>query len=180
MPCPVSHSVPLPLGRDNFESWTQPGGGVYVVKYVDLVVPRYVSAVPVGFVPATLKYYVFSQVVEFENNAALLNYGVAPVAMPRIAIPPIIAAPAYQGLLARLGVLAAAPPPGALGLLPAPAAAPPALCGGIFGLPGPSLLPAAPPPAKRKRAAAKPKSAATKPASTSIPLLCRSVSLINS
>ncbi|KAJ7888541.1 hypothetical protein B0H14DRAFT_3127184 [Mycena olivaceomarginata] len=149
----VSHSVPLPLGRDSYESWTQPGGGVYVVKYVDLVVPRYV--------------------VEFENNAALLNYGVAPVAMPRIAIPPIIAAPAYQGLLARLGALAAAPPPGALGLLPAPAAAPPALGGGIFGLPGPSLLPAAPPPAKRKRAAAKPKSAATKPASTSIPLLCR-------
>ncbi|KAJ7842816.1 hypothetical protein B0H14DRAFT_3868759 [Mycena olivaceomarginata] len=73
----VSHSVPLPLGRDSYESWTQPGGGVYVVKYVDLVVPRYV--------------------VEFENNAALLNYGVAPVAMPRIAIPPIIAAPCLPG-----------------------------------------------------------------------------------
>ncbi|KAJ7101394.1 hypothetical protein B0H15DRAFT_410554 [Mycena belliarum] len=36
----ISQAIPRPLGHDNFESWS--GHGVYVVKYVDLVVPRYV------------------------------------------------------------------------------------------------------------------------------------------
>ncbi|KAJ7450052.1 hypothetical protein B0H11DRAFT_2078265 [Mycena galericulata] len=36
----VSHAIPLPLGQDQFESWSGPG--VYVSKYVELVVPRYV------------------------------------------------------------------------------------------------------------------------------------------
>ncbi|KAJ7722662.1 hypothetical protein DFH07DRAFT_856748 [Mycena maculata] len=49
----ISQAIPRPLGNDQFESWSGPG--VYVVKYVDLVVPRYV--------------------VEFEMNGALQNFG---------------------------------------------------------------------------------------------------------
>ncbi|KAJ6530327.1 hypothetical protein B0H19DRAFT_967921 [Mycena capillaripes] len=37
----VCQKRPRPLGTNGFESWSGPG--VYVVKYVDLVVPRYVS-----------------------------------------------------------------------------------------------------------------------------------------
>ncbi|KAJ7754099.1 hypothetical protein B0H16DRAFT_756663 [Mycena metata] len=40
-PIAATHHIPLPLGQDSFESYSL--GGVYVVKYVDLVVPRYVS-----------------------------------------------------------------------------------------------------------------------------------------
>ncbi|KAJ6530325.1 hypothetical protein B0H19DRAFT_1192840 [Mycena capillaripes] len=58
----VSHEVPRPLGQNGYESWSGPGNGVYVVKYVDLVVPRYV--------------------VEFESNAALYNYGIMPPMLP--------------------------------------------------------------------------------------------------
>ncbi|KAJ7123858.1 hypothetical protein C8R43DRAFT_899455 [Mycena crocata] len=38
----VSQAIPCPLGHNDFESWSGPG--VYVSKYVELVVPRYVSA----------------------------------------------------------------------------------------------------------------------------------------
>ncbi|KAJ7123869.1 hypothetical protein C8R43DRAFT_864133, partial [Mycena crocata] len=37
----VSQAKPRPLGHNAFESWSGPG--VFVVKYVELVVPRYVS-----------------------------------------------------------------------------------------------------------------------------------------
>ncbi|KAJ6525020.1 hypothetical protein DFH09DRAFT_936959 [Mycena vulgaris] len=39
--CTVSQAIPRPLGQNGFESWSN--GGVYVCKYVELVVPRYVS-----------------------------------------------------------------------------------------------------------------------------------------
>ncbi|KAJ6513651.1 hypothetical protein C8R47DRAFT_616839 [Mycena vitilis] len=38
----ICRKRPLPLGQNGFESYG--GAGVYVVKYADLVVPRYVSA----------------------------------------------------------------------------------------------------------------------------------------
>ncbi|KAF7340839.1 ADP-ribosylation [Mycena sanguinolenta] len=69
----VSQAVPAPLGQNGYESWTQPGGGVYVVKYVELVVPRYV--------------------VEFESNMALQNYGIV---MPRF---PVAFAPPFPAPL---------------------------------------------------------------------------------
>lgn len=40
-------AVPKPLGTDTFEAWES--GGVVVSKYVELVVPRYVSPrIPAG------------------------------------------------------------------------------------------------------------------------------------
>ncbi|KAF8198163.1 hypothetical protein K438DRAFT_1823950 [Mycena galopus ATCC 62051] len=110
----VSHAVPSPLGQNGHESWTQPGGGVYVVKYVELVVPRYV--------------------VEFETNAALQNYGVMPLLPPaafaglrvpalggmgaawpaRLMVPPLALPPFAGAMFAPpvAGPVVAATPPG--------------------------------------------------------------------
>ncbi|KAJ7026967.1 hypothetical protein C8F04DRAFT_1123805 [Mycena alexandri] len=77
----VTNHIPLPLGQDSFESYSS--GAVYVVKYVDLVVPRYV--------------------VEFEMPGALHPYGglMRPAAIP--ALPP---APAPAGGANWLGIYA--------------------------------------------------------------------------
>ncbi|KAJ6510827.1 hypothetical protein C8R45DRAFT_965305 [Mycena sanguinolenta] len=134
----ISQAVPAPLGQNGYESWTQPGGGVYVVKYVELVVPRYV--------------------VEFESNMALQNYGIG-IAMPRF--PPLAFAPPFPaapppplgGFGFGFGAGPAVPPVfgGGLPVMAAPAFAPPPLP--LFG-----AAPVAGP--RPKRAAAKPRTAA--------------------
>ncbi|KAJ7653386.1 hypothetical protein B0H17DRAFT_397295 [Mycena rosella] len=86
----VSQAIPRPLGQNGFESWS--GHGVYVCKYVELVVPRYV--------------------VEFEvagaNPYGYLGGGMAAM-LVAAAIPPIVMPP--------LGALGVAANP--FGMLPA-------------------------------------------------------------
>ncbi|KAJ7666703.1 hypothetical protein DFH06DRAFT_1469910 [Mycena polygramma] len=131
----VCQKVPRPLGKNGFESWSGPG--VYVVKYVELVVPRYV--------------------VEFEYNAALANYGGFPMGGLAGGLG---AGPAFGGLPPAAPVF----PPGMMfpglfggaGMALPPAAA--AVFGGLFGAPavGPVAPPALPAlPAARGRRAAK-------------------------
>ncbi|KAJ7754087.1 hypothetical protein B0H16DRAFT_1459177 [Mycena metata] len=138
--CRVSQARPRPLGENGHESWTMAGGGVYVLKYVELVVPRYV--------------------VEFEGNAALQNFPFAPLGAigmggldfrafgapgAALAAPPAAGlfgaappglfgtAPAVAGLFGRMPALFAPPPPGLFG---GAAPAPPAPFGaGFFGAP---------------------------------------------
>ncbi|KAJ7242347.1 hypothetical protein B0H12DRAFT_1132385 [Mycena haematopus] len=128
----ISQAVPAPLGQNGYESWTQPGGGVYVVKYVELVVPRYV--------------------VEFESNTALQNYGMpglAPGVLAGLRLPPF---GGVFGLPAR-PALPPGPPFGA-GLV-MPAFAPP-----LFGFgPAPMALPVAAAP-RRKRVPPTPRTGA--------------------
>ncbi|KAF7333477.1 ADP-ribosylation [Mycena venus] len=123
----VSHAIPPPLGQPNgFESWTQPGGGVYVVKYVDLVVPRYV--------------------VEFEMNAALQNYGGIGMGLMGMGMGAAAALPLPMPALGGLFRGAALAPPlmggGMFGLAaaaPGPAVPPPALFGaGLLAVPSSS------------------------------------------
>ncbi|KAJ7666695.1 hypothetical protein DFH06DRAFT_1469903, partial [Mycena polygramma] len=133
-----SHQAPLPLGQNGHESWTN--GGVYVVKYPDLVVPRYV--------------------VEFEANAALQQYGLpAGAALPalgRLFVPPP-APPAVPGG----GMFALAPPLPRFGgpLLAPPVAGAVAPLFGALPAVGLAVPPrfAVPPAPKRKRAPAKSK-----------------------
>ncbi|KAJ7698699.1 hypothetical protein B0H17DRAFT_1050445 [Mycena rosella] len=107
-----SHTIPLPLGQNSFESYEN--GGICVVKHVELVVPRYV--------------------VEFEMNAlgnpyggiwggaalAGLGGGAAMAhlaAMPRLMAPPAVMPPMPMGALGvaanPYGMLPAVPPLGA-------------------------------------------------------------------
>ncbi|KAJ6456627.1 hypothetical protein C8R47DRAFT_1165204 [Mycena vitilis] len=91
----VCQKVPRPLGKNGFESWSGPG--VYVVKYVELVVPRYV--------------------VEFEYNAALANYAIGGLLPPAPLLPPMFPA-MYGGAGIALPPAAAAVFGRLLGLLP--------------------------------------------------------------
>ncbi|KAK7039311.1 ADP-ribosylation [Favolaschia claudopus] len=75
----ISQAVPAPLGQNGHESWTM-NAGVYVVKYADLVVPRYV--------------------VEFQNS-----YNAHAYRLPVVA-PPIVAP---LGGLGVIGGMAAGP-----------------------------------------------------------------------
>ncbi|KAJ7670193.1 hypothetical protein DFH06DRAFT_1468823 [Mycena polygramma] len=130
----ICRKRPLPLGQNDFESYA--GAGVYVVKYADLVVPRYV--------------------VEFEHNAALANFGLTQGNLGAHGMP--MMGPQYEGALgAMLSNLPLMPPGGMAGLFAGlPMALPPVVAvGGFLGAPVvPPITTAAP-----KRAAAKPKAA---------------------
>ncbi|KAJ6456640.1 hypothetical protein C8R47DRAFT_1165253 [Mycena vitilis] len=123
----ISHQVPLPLGQDTHESWTN--SQVYVVKYPELVVPRYV--------------------VEFEANAALQLYGLpAGAALPalgRLFVPPPAPPPLPAIPGGAMGMLALAPP---FGVAPPVAGAVAPLFGALPAVP----LFAVPPAPKRIRA----------------------------
>ncbi|KAJ7187182.1 hypothetical protein C8R46DRAFT_1184871 [Mycena filopes] len=162
--CRVSQAKPRPLGENGYESWTGgDGGGVYVVKYVDLIVPRYV--------------------VEFEQNAAwgAFQVGAGGIGLPGAFMPPpgmlaglmagfggggaVPGAGAFPPMLG-LGGLGGLPafgappapfaglPPGLFGAAPAPAPAWPyglAGLGGLFAAPPAAPLPAALPAVVAKR-----------------------------
>ncbi|KAJ7457364.1 hypothetical protein FB451DRAFT_1274699 [Mycena latifolia] len=98
----VSQAVPRPLGRNGFESWSGPG--VYVVKYVDLVVPRYV----VEFELNQAQYNPFGGIMPMPLLPAPLALPANPFVLPpNLGLPPNFLLPPNP-----FGALPMVPPPG--------------------------------------------------------------------
>ncbi|KAJ6627740.1 hypothetical protein B0H10DRAFT_1993890 [Mycena sp. CBHHK59/15] len=134
----VSQAIPRPLGQNGFESWSGPG--FFVLKYAELVVPRYVVE------------FEYAMAQNNPYNALGINYEF-PInnALQMINHRQSLAGPPGQPLaLGALGLPFAMPP----GAVVPPFTMPPVAALPPFGA---AALAVAPPPARKKRAAANPR-----------------------